>query len=658
MRFLSFIILFLVSLNLSAQEVEETVAVTTSVEGDDILLRWAPNSPLLWFYANEYGYTVERYTFKRNGQLLDMPEKIVLAETVKPAPLEDWKTLAQNDDYAAVAAQCLFGETLEVVDGSTDIFTIANKAKEMESRFSFSLVAADQNVEVAKLSGLYFRDDSAKPDEYYLYRVYANVPNNIQEADTAAVYYGLPDFKGLPKPQLLDVQVDDEQVLIAWNTIAFDHIYNYYQVERSTDSLKGYEVLNGLPIVNVESGPRKNRTTGVYVDTTAQVQKYFYRVRARNAFGQMSPPSEALNVTVLPKNELPQPQIVSGENVDNYSVELNWSIPFESEKIKKVYLERSKTVKGPYERIKELDINKREIVDGNPKLNNYYKIILEDSYNSRESFPYYVQLVDSIPPAPSQIETISIKDRMVTINWKANKAEDLAGYRLYRSNFKNAEPFLINPEQLITDTVYQEAIGLKNLTKNAYYYLAAIDHVDNQSELSESKKVVKPDIIPPTLPIVKDIVSRNDSIIIDWIKSSSPDVKNYLVYRKESSSYKLAGVLSPSSEQFIDKRPSTKKSTILYRIVAVDSAGNEGYTPPVSVLFNPTVKGDVNINFQEIQGGLEIRWVVDKSMNKNNTRIYQKVDDHYNLIKSVAFIEGYVLLNGKVDKENIKVIFQ
>lgn len=658
MRYFAFIILILISFQLNAQREEDGVAITTSVDGDDILLRWAPNSPVLWYYANDYGYTVERYTFKRNGELLDKPEKIVLAQSVKPAPLESWKSLAQNDDYAAVAAQCLYGETLEVVDGGSDVFTIANKAKGMKSRFSFALMAADQNIEVARLSGLYYRDEKAKADEYYLYRVFANVPDNIQRADTAVVYYGRQDFQGLPKPQLLDVQVDDEQVLIAWNTIAFDNIYNYYQVERSTDSIKGYEVLNGLPIVNVESGPRKNKTTGVYVDTTAQVKEYFYRVRARNAFGQMSPPSKALNVTVLPKNELPQPQIVSGENIDNSRVELNWTVPFESEKIQKVYLERSKSVKGPYERIKELDINKRKLIDSNPKLNNYYKIILEDSYNSRESFPYYVQLVDSIPPEPSQIEAIAIKDSLVTINWKANKADDLAGYRLYRSNFKNAESFLINPEQLITDTVYQEVISLKNLTKNVYYYLAAIDHVDNQSELSESKKVVKPDIVPPTLPVVKDITSRNDSIKINWIKSSSPDVKNYLLYRKIEVTYQLIEILPASADEYVDFRPLSRKATLAYRIVVVDETGNEAFTAPISVLYNPSVKNEVVVNIQETSDGLEIRWETGLKQNKTNTNIYQKIEGTYSLIKSIDFDKGVVFLGKKVNKNEIKVIFQ
>ncbi|MBK6264067.1 hypothetical protein JKA74_03380 [Marivirga sp. S37H4] len=654
---LIFILLLSISFSLNAQDEDAFVAVTASVEGNDVLLRWAPSTPILWYYSNIYGYTLERYTYKRGGEILEKAEKITLGTDLKPSELDEWEYLANRDDFAAVAAQCIYGESLEVTDGATDVFSIVNKSKEMDSRFSFALVAADQNVEVAKLSGLYFRDENVKEDEYYLYKVYANVPDKIERADTAILYYGLAEFKGLPKPQLLDVLVQDEQVLVAWNTVAFDHIYNYYQIERSEDG-ENYKILNGLPVVNVESGPRKNKTTGMYVDTTAHVGKHYYRVVARNAFGQTSPASDSLTVEVLPANQLPQPEIIEGENVDNQSIAITWNIPYETELIDEVYLERGKSAKGPFKKIKTVSLNERRIVDDAPYFNNYYRLVVADKYYTKASFPYLVQLIDSIPPGPSEIITATVKDSLVTINWHPNPAKDLMGYRLYKSNFESSESSLLT-EELITDTVYQEVIALNNLTQNVFYYLAAIDHVENQSQLSKAVKVVKPDRIPPSPAVISEVISKNDSMTINWKPSGSSDVKNYLLYRKTGTTYTLIGVLSSDKSQYVDTYNSDQKTTITYRLIAIDHANNEGISSPFSTIYLPESSSEkVKYKVIEEEGVLNIYWETEKNNNRE-VNIYLNNGEHFNLVKVVSFEKGtYSLARKGITEKDLKLIFR
>ena len=43
-----------------------------------IKLRWAPTDPMAWKYANQYGFTVERYTILENGDLVEIgdPRKL------------------------------------------------------------------------------------------------------------------------------------------------------------------------------------------------------------------------------------------------------------------------------------------------------------------------------------------------------------------------------------------------------------------------------------------------------------------------------------------------------------------------------------------------------------------------------------------------------
>lgn len=51
------------------------VKATYDSINNKILLRWAPNNSNFWLLANDYGYTIEKYYYQRDGQLLDIPLK-------------------------------------------------------------------------------------------------------------------------------------------------------------------------------------------------------------------------------------------------------------------------------------------------------------------------------------------------------------------------------------------------------------------------------------------------------------------------------------------------------------------------------------------------------------------------------------------------------
>ncbi|MGA2296692.1 MAG: hypothetical protein ABSG15_03990, partial [FCB group bacterium] len=77
--------------------------------GDSVILRWAVTTPGGWIVANKDGYIIERY-------LIDSAEansefKILTPVALKPWTLEEWKrNSSQDDKFAAIAAQCLYGK--------------------------------------------------------------------------------------------------------------------------------------------------------------------------------------------------------------------------------------------------------------------------------------------------------------------------------------------------------------------------------------------------------------------------------------------------------------------------------------------------------------------------------------------------------------------
>src|SRR5690606_4986951 len=112
-------------------DTENAVHLLARAQENKILLRWAPTQPILWLKGNEYGYRIERYTIYRDGQRLATPEKVILTDVpLKPDPVETWEKMVNENDYAAIIAQSIYGESF-VVEGAenvTGIMEIVNKA--------------------------------------------------------------------------------------------------------------------------------------------------------------------------------------------------------------------------------------------------------------------------------------------------------------------------------------------------------------------------------------------------------------------------------------------------------------------------------------------------------------------------------------------------
>src|SRR5690606_12315421 len=79
------------------------VQLRARVQQDKILLRWAVDTPLEWQKANSYGFYLDNYVFKRNGVRVHPLERVNPTPIfIKADPLENWKEIVQEDDYAAI----------------------------------------------------------------------------------------------------------------------------------------------------------------------------------------------------------------------------------------------------------------------------------------------------------------------------------------------------------------------------------------------------------------------------------------------------------------------------------------------------------------------------------------------------------------------------
>lgn len=576
------LILSLVSLVSSAQD-EAKIKVIARPYQDSIKLRWAPDNPVAWHFLNEYGYKIERFTLMRNDELLEEPDSLILPNTFKPEPLKKWEPYADND-YVAIAAEAIYGESLEVTHGivGADIMQVINRSKELESKFSFALLAADFSPLTAELSGLTFTDKSVKKNEKYLYIITSRVPVEKIKIDTGYVYVGVDDFKPMPQP--IDVRGDfsDQSTMISWNHQYFENIFIAYQVERSDDNGKTFKPISDDPLINATKAAYKTPERMFIIDSLPQNDKeYFYRVRGITSFGEISPASDTVSgygYQRLPVN----PSISDVKVFSNKIATLTWEFPDSlNHLIDGFKLLRSVNDKGPFDTInqKKIPADERKIADEPPYSYNYYKIVAQDHYgHDYQSYPYMVQIIDSIPPVkPVGMNGIVDSTGIVQLSWTNNSEKDLLGYRVFRSNFRNSEfaQITLNP---VSDTTYLDTINIKTLTRKIYYKIQAVDQHYNPSEFSEVFELSRPDIIPPVSPVFYGYETDETGIHIQWHNSSSIDVEKHVLYRQDEneSGWRVIAVFYPrdSISEFTDSL-TIEGQNYKYTMLAVDEAGLE-----------------------------------------------------------------------------------
>ena len=551
-----------------------------------IILRWAPTNTLAWQYCNKYGFKIERVTMtKKNKLLKNRKMQILTNDTVKLWHEDQWETIVYDktgevNKYVAIAAQAIFGESFKITEDYTNSITkIIQKSQENEMRFTFALFAADKSLNVAKAMGLMFVDSTAVADEKYLYRIAANVPRSKMQIDTGYVYIGIADHAELPRPMELSAEFEDHAVTLSWNRELFQHIYTDYLVERS-DNGKDFSPIGDLPFINTSSDENRLPRLMYRLDSLPENNKsYYYRIKGSTPFEETGPWSDTISGQAFAKQEF-NPQIISSNIIDNKIVELEWTVSEEHTNIEYFTLFRANKESGNYIEIADnINPDERVFTDKTPLSSNYYIVrAFNSDKQTGNSFPYFVQLVDSFPPAkPHTPNAIIDSLGTVMIYWQKGVEEDIDGYRVFRSNFKNSEFGQVTTEA-IKDTFYIEKIKINNLSKKIYYKIAAVDRNFNQSELSDAITLIKPDIIPPIPPLFKLVKSTTMGVELEWINSSSKDVVKQILYRKEKDSLHLQIVetfsIADSVNSFIDNKISTG---ILYEytMIAVDDSDNE-----------------------------------------------------------------------------------
>jgi uncharacterized protein len=572
---------------LRAQEVPAGISVRANVKENVIQLRWAVNTPMAWKQLNKYGYIVERYTVVRDGEILALPEKVVItASPLKPQPLNNWEQLATSNNYAAVIAQALYGEEFKLSDAAKGVSGLIALAQELEQRHLISLYAADLCYPAALLAGWGYEDKTVKKNERYLYRVVSAVPEKTLKIEMGSVYISLKEVTTLPQPQELTAIFGDRSVLLAWNYGMLNTIYNAYYLEKSTDG-KTFKRISDIPLTNMNSKDGKAAERMFYTDSLAQNHSVaYYRLIGVTPFSEEGPPSDAVKGEGSDRL-MYVPHIHRAVPDSNRVLTVEWEFDERgNEQLKSFELHRSDNVKGPYSAVrKNISPTLRSVTFDSLQSTNYFVIAaIPRDGEPVQSFPVLVQPSDTVPPAmPTGLRGVVDTLGVVRLDWTPNTDSDIYGYRVYRAQ-TDSEELVPLTDDAVHDNFWVDTVDVRNLNSKVYYAVSALDKRYNQSPKTPAVIIQKPELVPPSTPIITNYKLTPTAIILEWATGGEDNLAAILLYRaKRGDKLELLKTFTPDIRSFKD---STLQSDqyYTYGLIARSIGEKESKpSPPITI---------------------------------------------------------------------------
>ncbi|MCP4460095.1 MAG: hypothetical protein GY816_19035 [Cytophagales bacterium] len=573
--------------DMSSSEIDSVeadfLAIRVKKYSDSVVVRWAPSTRRLWLKASKIGYFIQRYTMPSPEQNESniQPEIDVLVDGL--SPLLPWDStrwsgaLPIKDGYALIAAASTHG-SLEV-SGDPGY---ASKHKQDMNIYAMVLMSADRSTLAADGLALRYSDTDVEVGKTYYYQV--GLPDMLLNIppDPALTLNNLVRFDGQNQ---VDTLVDlastymDHQVKLSW-PVKQNRVFSSYHIERSSDGGETYDSLTTTPYITQEIiDPTTQQTYFQFLDSLSEnYVHYTYRVTGLDAFAGSGKPQivVGMGVDLTPPKS---PIIRSGTELNDGTIRVSWQLPDVPSDFARLSVDHAHNPQSQWTSIATESLTSADTfyIYKPEAASNYFRVTASDTAgNVSASFPIYVDIVDSMPPAiPSNLEGTIDTTGLVTLNWDMGKELDLKGYRVYYANNKKHEFTQLTSNIVYNDTVTYQ-ISINTLSEKIYYKIQAVDNHFNHSAFTEILELAKPDTIPPVVPVFYPPKSSEEGIQLNWSLSSSLDVVEQYLIRYVSDSIEEAQTfpLSLNQSVYIDK--SAEKGVMYtYQLIAVDDSGLE-----------------------------------------------------------------------------------
>jgi len=432
--------------------------------------------------------------------------------------------------------------------------TSANKKAYAEYQLALGAIFDNQ---LAKHLGLYFEDNAVVKGKSYGYKLVDSKTQKEISVVNNVISGELPNA-----PENGKVIQEKQHCKLTWKHNEEFMGYNIY---------RNGSKLNAEPIMaNLEKAVYQTN----FIDTNVPAGSYDYVIKGITFINTESEPSADLKIEV---KDLIPPKAVQGFKGErkNDTVVLSWMASIEKDITGYNILksdDKGKTFKKINTQLvsstENIFVEKLEAQDFGSF--QYCVASVDKSNNESKTMPVSVFVPDHNAPAKPENFVGKSEVGKITLSWKSNSENDLAGYRIYRGlkDDDENEMLLLNVTPQIETTfvdVFNEKAGTKFI-----YKIAALDKSFNESE-----KVVVwmqlPDVIPPSAPFLKEANYVRNQVILKWDAVLTDAILGYDVYRIADGNELKINKEAIKELQFNDTS-LLQKGVYEYYVKAIDSA--------------------------------------------------------------------------------------
>ena len=514
--------------------------------GDRVALRWVPEDYVSWQFLIDGGVNVLR-EHKATRQL------DTLAYALKPWTEEQFRQRYEvSDSNAMVAMGVLYGEGRKT-EGQTEekpgsMGANVELNSEQDISFGFAMMVAEWRPDLAEAMAVGLIDRTAKRGEAYDYYVQPTVWNNggkiVFEPGVREGVRNVP-YKPEPyNPFVMDSLASPRRLLLTW----VDTEHSSFEIERRPKGEKQWQRVNKKPYVMMVETDLEGLI--VLSDSVDHNGLWEYRVMGHDPFGELSEPSpvHVANVYDIEPPVAPQLKYIVMEHPDT---ELNkkvlahvvWENPDPEVQFDDVVgyaikyynedLYGSTWVTLTDEFIPIADttftIDVTRLQSGMLCVSAF-----DESGNEAPSLPQLIRITDyKAPEPPDSLQAQVMFDGYVILTWQPNPMDnDIAYYDVAFAN-DQAHEFLKLNDEGIRERGYVDSLALDVNQKYVYYKVRAVDHSSNVGLWSDSIRVVRPHVTPPSEPHLA--LSNHDDLKgmhMEWVVGTDADMDYHVLYRR------------------------------------------------------------------------------------------------------------------------------
>ena len=627
-------------------------------------LRWIPDNKTILNLSFESGFTIERSDSGTN--------RFESIANIKAMNQSTWEQLISMETDSAsksnleLAMEFLFANKQterKKISLDAGIAELNEQKSKEDMVYAIFVLTAIKDAKVAEALGLGYIDKNVQAGKTYTYKIQLSAKSSLYKIENGLVHIKASINPDKYKNEVF-VYAGDKNLTFAWT---INPLLSGYFVERKSEGELNFKPLNKTPFYDAKGEGYDGSINGTFKnDSLVNYKWYQYRFYGLTSFGEKVLFAE---VKGMPKDLTPPdaPILKLPKQIKPKEVEVAWNMYGDLKDLKGFIVARSNKDSGIFTILHSTILNNstRKYIDNgfNTDENNYYVVYaLDTAGNISSSYPAFLTLIDSTPPAKPEIESAIIDSiGIVTLKIKLGKEKDLKGYRIYKSNSTEHELSVIAEifkkdkfDTSAINLIFYDTVGLNSLTPKIFYRIKSLDFNYNQSIFSDISIVQRPDTIPPITPVFTNVQVKETQIELIFAPSTSIDVKEHLLYRKLNitDDWEMLMKLKPSESQIIDTNVKTGV-TYYYTIRAMDESNlfsgyaNMVYGKPYDSGIRPMV---TNLSSKIEDKKIVLSWEYPEKYKGSTFAIYKK-NEKGDLVLYKKIVEK-IFVDNEVGNEN------